>query len=214
MKSYSSIPHWNKGLFGEKSIFFDKIDGTSMRFEWNKKSGFYKFGTKNVMIDQKDINFGEGVGIFLEKYNEDLSRIFMDKYKNILSVVVFAEYFGENSFAGQHINSDKKDVCLFDVSLYKKGMISPYEFVDNFGKLDIPNIIYEGLYNMDTISDIRKNKYKLSEGVVCKGVTKTKKDGTQIWMSKIKTNEWLEKVREKFGEKALLEELNNDKSLL
>ena len=33
-------------------------------------------------------------------------------------------------------------------------------------------------------------------------------------MTKIKTKEWLERVKNKLGEKALLEELNNDKRLL
>jgi hypothetical protein len=27
------------------------------------------------------------------------------------------------------------DIVLFDVNAYRKGFISPYEFVDNFGKL-------------------------------------------------------------------------------
>jgi len=31
-------------------------------------------------------------------------------------------------------------------------------------------------------------------------------------MVKIKTKEWLQKVKEKFGDKYLLEELNNDKN--
>lgn len=33
-------------------------------------------------------------------------------------------------------------------------------------------------------------------------------------MTKIKTIEWLNKVKELYGEKALLEELNNNKKLL
>ena len=44
-------------------------------------------------------------------------------------------------------------------------------------------------------------------------MTKTKKDGNIIWMSKVKSLQWLEEVRKKFGNKALLEELNNDVEL-
>ena len=53
----------------------------------------------------------------------------------------------------------------------------------------------------------------LKEGVICKGVRKTKGDEL-VWMTKIKTIEWLNKVKELYGEKGLLEELNNDKKLL
>ncbi len=35
-----------------------------------------------------------------------------------------------------------------------------------------------------------------------------------VWMSKIKTNAWLQKIREKLGEKALLEEFNGDSKLI
>jgi hypothetical protein len=48
---------------------------------------------------------------------------------------------------------------------------------------------------------------------VAKGVEKIKgKDN--IWMVKIKTNEWLNKVKDKLGQKALLLEVNNDASLI
>ena len=43
--------------------------------------------------------------------------------------------------------------------------------------------------------------------------TETKKEGKIIWQAKVKTIEWLKKVKSKLGEKALLEELNNDKNL-
>jgi hypothetical protein len=208
MKNYHSIPHWNKGPFGEKVISQDKIDGSSMRFECNRKSGFYKFGTRNVMIDENDENFGSGISIFLNKYSEDLQRIVFRKYPRVISFVSFAEFFGPNSFAGQHLSSDIKDVCLFDISLYKKGIINPYEFQDTFGSLDIPKVIYEGEYNIEFINDIRNNIYNLSEGVVAKGIHKN-----EIFMTKIKTNDWLKKVKIKMGDKALLDELNGDRIL-
>jgi hypothetical protein len=212
MKSYNSIPHWNKGPFGEKTIAFDKSDGSNMRFEWSKNKGWYKFGTRNVMISKQDENFGDGIDIFLNKYGDELPRVFNDKYKKLQSAVVFAEYYGENSFAGQHVKSDIKDVLLFDVSIYKKGMINPFEFVENFGHLSIPEIIYTGEYSIELVDNIRNNNH-LKEGVVCKGITKTKKEGEIIWMSKIKTNEWLREVKKKLGSKALLDELNGDNSL-
>lgn len=212
MKQYHRIPHWSDGPFGEKTIALDKKDGTSMRFEWNSKRGFFKFGTRGILIN-KSMDFGDGIDIFLNKYNESLNDIFRKKYSKFINIVVFAEYFGENSFAGQHLVSDKKDVCVFDISLYKRGIINPYEFQDIFGKLDIPSVIYEGEFNNVLINNVKNNIYNLKEGVVCKGVIKSRKDKDRLFFHKIKTNDWLNKVRNKLGERALLEELNGDINL-
>lgn len=214
MKSYNHIEYWNKGFFGESIIAFDKLDGTNVRAEWNPKRGWYKFGTRNNMIDEKNEQFGEAVTIFKNKYGESLGKVFIDKYKKVESFVVFAEYLGENSFAGNHLSTDIKDVILFDVDQYKHGLITPYNFVKNFGHLHIPDIIYKGTYTMDLVNDIRDNKYGLKEGVVVKGIIKSKSDADRVWMIKIKTNEWLYRVKSKYGDKALLLELNGDKSLL
>lgn len=213
MKSYDKIEYWNKGPFGEECVSFLKEDGSNMRFEWGHKRGFYKFGTRSVMIDKSDKQFGQGIDIFLNKYGEELDKIFRNKYKKVESFVVFGEFVGENSFAGQHVDTDIKDVIMFDINQYKRGIISPFEFVENFGHLHIPNIVYQGEYTYDFVRDIRNNKYNLKEGVIVKGTTKSKSK-EEPWMVKVKTNEWLQKVKEKFGEKYLLEELNNDKSLL
>ena len=161
------------------------------------------------MIDRNSQPFGDGIDIFLEKYGEDLNKIFRDRYRKVESFVVFGEYVGENSFAGQHMESEKKDVILFDVSAYKRGFVGPDEFLKNFGHLDIPRVIYQGKYNENLIRSVRENQYGLKEGVIVKGQI-----GKEVWMSKIKTTEWLDKIREKFGEKFLMEELNNDKTLM
>lgn len=186
---------YNNGIIGKKMIAFDKLDGSNLRFEWNRKRGFYKFGTRMTLISESDTNFGDAIPVFLDKYNEDLSRIFIDKYKRVQSIVVFAEYLGENSFAGSHKKEDKKNIILFDVALHNRGFISPYNFVDTFGHLDIPDIIYDGKFTYDFIDDVKNNIYDLHEGVVCKG---------QDWITKIKTTEWLEKVRIMYGEREYL----------
>lgn len=208
MKSYPKIPYFNQGIFGQTVWAFDKLDGSNIRCEWNRKRGWYKFGTRNNMIDQNNPQFGEAITIFLDKYGEDLTRVFKKSYSNVESIVVFGEYFGENSFAGLHFD-EPKDVVIFDVNLYKRGLIGPREFIQNFGDLEIPKLIYKGEYNTDLIERIRNNHFDLKEGVICKGVHRD-----EVWMTKIKTKEWLERVKNKLGEKALLEELNNDKRLL
>ena len=99
----------------------------------------------------------------------------------------------------------KKDVILFDVNLYKKGFINPKDFINNFWHLHTPDLVYKGEYNSELIKNVKNNTWGLNEGVVIKGVRKTK--GNEIvWMTKIKSNLWLEKVRNLCGEKAFLEE--------
>jgi hypothetical protein len=209
MKQYPKIEFYNKGIIGLECYAFDKLDGSNLRFEWGRKRGWYKFGTRNNMIDRSYPEFGNGIDLFLNKYGDDLHRVFVNKYSKVESFVVFCEYLGEKSFAGQHDINDIKDVVLFDVNQYKRGFIPPMEFIDNFGHLHIPKVIYQGRYGQDLINSVKLNQYKLSEGVIVKGI-----EGKEIWMTKIKTNDWLERVRMVFGEKKLLEEVNGDKSIL
>jgi hypothetical protein len=214
MKSYPKIEHYSEAPLGEFCYAFYKYDGSNIRAEWSKKRGWYKFGTRNVMIDINTPLFGEAITVFLDKYGEKLNEIFRSKYPKVDSFVVFSEYFGNNSFAGKHSPSDKKDIVLFDVNQYKRGFLQPREFVDNFGHLDIPKIIYQGNFNEELIKNVRENKYQLTEGVVCKGLIKTKKEGDVIWMTKIKCDSWINKIREIYGERSIIEEFNGDLEIL
>lgn len=45
------------------------------------------------------------------------------------------------------------------------------------------------------------------EGVVCKAKAHDK--AHQVWMVKIKTDAWLDRLKNKFGEQALKDELND-----
>ena len=54
----------------------------------------------------------------------------------------------------------------------------------------------------------------LDKRCVSYGIGSSKKEGEQIWQVKVKTDEWLRKVKEKFGLAGLKEELNNDKTLI
>lgn len=223
MKQYPTIPYWNKGIFGESIYAFDKLDGSNFRVSWDRKlskkstttCGFNKFGTKTQIINKVNENFGDGVDIFLDKYGDALDEIFREDkdLRNARTITVFCEYFGANSFAGWHDPKDIKDVVLFDVDVFQKGLMKPKDFVEKFGHLHIPNVVYQGNYNQSLIDDVRANKYNLTEGVVCKGSRKTKGQDL-VWMAKIKCDSWLHKVRNTLGQKKLIEELNNDKDLL
>ena len=219
MKKYPSIPYWDKGEFGSFCYAFDKLDGSNIRVEWDnklsKKStqtlGFKKFGTRNQMINNVNENFGDSVDIFYDKYAEELNQIFRTNptYRNSRKITIYLEYYGENSFAGQHYKNDKKDLVLFDVELFQKGFIEPKKFISDFSHLGIPDVVYRGEYNQELINQVRNNEFGLSEGVICKGSLNKK-----VWMVKIKTNQWLDIIKKKLGQEALTQELNGNLNLI
>lgn len=195
MKTYPSIRNTKQGYFGQPCFAFEKLDGSNIRYEWSKKRGWYKFGSRKCMIDEHHKYLGPAVPIFLNKYADDLEKAFKHKdFRSVKTFTVFCEFFGPKSFAGLHQPGDDFDVVLFDVNPTGKNFLPPREFLDHFGHLHIPRIIYEGNYNNELIKDVRESKYDVDEGVVCKG-----KYYSKVWMAKIKTQAWLEKVREMFG---------------
>jgi len=222
MKEYPSINFWNKGTYGESVWVFEKLDGSSIRAEWNRKQGWYKFGSKKVMIDERDYHLGEAVTLFKKKYGESLPKIFRDdkEIRNRDNVTVFYEYFGPLTFAGLHTNIDQKDVVLFDVSPHKMGMLTPKEFIQKFESVDTAIYLGKHNFNKDLIRRVfegdqlgltlRQNTY---EGVVCKGVVKTK-GREKIWMVKLKTKDWLTKLKNRSGYAEFIKELNNDPELI
>ena len=212
MKHYPSINHVDiEPMWDAEGIAFDKMDGSNIRSELSKKKGFYKFGSRNVLIDENTPVLGKAINLFKEKYEESISRILTDKYKNIESVVCFSEFLGEKSEFGQHDENDKHDIILFDISLYKRGFIPPRELIKNFGVTGLPDIIYEGKLTPQFVQNVKINSFNLSEGVVFKSALKNRKDKEYLYQCKIKTYQWLEKLRAKYGEKALIDELKNHK---
>lgn len=197
MKSYDSIEYYGD-YWGLPIVAFDKLDGSNIRCEYSQKRGFYKFGTRRVMMDRTNKDFGFAIDLFLNKYGEGLEKIFKSKeYRNIQSFVCFAELVGKKSAFGQHsFGDDEFDIVLFDVSAYKKGFIPPKQFVEDFEPLGIPRVVYEGNLNHELVKDIKENKYGLAEGVICKGVIKTKKS-QGLYYCKIKTNDWFDRLRAK-----------------
>jgi len=157
------------------------------------------------------------VSLFEKKYGDALEEIFTKSknYRNTKNFTVFAEYVGENSFAGRHKSGDTMDVVLFDIApgdYTNNSFVEPKQFIKDFGNLHIPKVIYQGPLTEEFILSVREGKRKVKEGVMCKGVLT---DGSRsVWVVKIKTNDWLERLKLEFGEGALKEEVNGDLSLL
>jgi len=193
MKNYPSVlgstkcPHKN-------CFAFVKYDGSNLRWEWNPKKGFCKQGTRNHLFDESDIIFGRSIEVFNEKYNDSLNRIFRKYYRNFQEVTAFTEFLGHNSFAGIHDPNDKMGLVLIDIWLYKFGLINPRDFIKNFDSVHKAELIYTGNLNQEFITDVKEGKYNVIEGVVCKGG-----EGRDHWMRKIKTYEYLRRLKERFS---------------
>jgi len=210
MKHYHSIEKNIEDYLGNHVYGFNKFDGSNFCAEWNKKLskksrftyGFGKFGTRTQMIKNKENPFVEAVNIFMDKYAVPLDKIFCEDklFRGIDTITVYGEFFGEHSFAGQHDWNEEHDVTIFDMFLYKKDFLNPRDFVDTFGHLNIPRVIYKGILDEQIINDVRVNVFNLSEGLVFKG-----SENNKVFMIKLKTNDWLKRVRELYGENSNLE---------
>lgn len=188
MKFYPSI---TKEVRPDVYIYaFDKIDGSNIRAEWNSKRGFYKFGTRNQMIDEKTMPFGRAIPLLREKYESDLSMVF--KEQNWRDALCFFEYWGPSSFAGTHNFEEKMDITLIDVNPYKQGILDPVPFIKLFGHLDIPKVCYEGHVTTELFDKVKNNALNgmTFEGCVCKG-----SDNGRVVMFKIKSKAWLDKLK-------------------
>ena len=209
MKQYDHIEYYGKRLVGEVIYAFDKLDGSNLRFEFSRKRGWYKFGTRKCMIDEKNTEYGMAIPFFLNKYGDGLVDVFTKNkdYRNIKNFIVFCEWFGPNSFAGHHTDPiDKMNLVLIEVNPITKGFVDPKRFIDDFGHMEIPKLIYHGNLNHEFIQSVKRNDYGLMEGVVCKAKDSGK--AHQIWMVKIKTDAWLDRLKNTFGEQKLKDELS------
>ena len=174
-------------------IAFNKYDGSNLRWEYRKKTGWCKQGTRTQLFDETSEVFGEAIKLFEETYADDIEKIIKDtpRMRNADYVTVFTEFYGPGSFAGQHVQDEPKELMLFDVQVHKRGIMDPKEFLKTFNHLKIPEVIYEGNMNQSFIDKVRDNHFVLNEGVVCKGGKKH-----TLWMCKIKTEAYTEALKE------------------
>jgi len=201
MKTYPSIP---KDFTEVEAYIFDKIDGSNLRFEWTKKSGWNKFGTRRRLFDETDVDFGIAKELFLEHYTPDLDRVI--KKRQWQKVTLFMEFAGENSLGGLHEN-EPKTLTLIDVNPFKKGILPPKEFVKLFNHLEF-SAPFLGIHkwNKKLLSDVRNNNFNgvSFEGVVGKALIKNR-----IVMRKAKTQEWLDTITDRYDKETAKKIINS-----
>lgn len=204
MQEYPSI---SGSQFYDMPIYaWDKLDGSNIRAKWNRKhKKFVLFGTRERLLDETDPIFGEAPELIRIKYEESLSEIFIKNGYN--EVICFFEYYGEESFAGFHNLEKEMTVTLIDVYISKLGFLLSKDFFKLFRYLDIPKLLYQGKITVPFIESIKNSTLNdiSFEGVICKGPYK---HPGYPWMCKIKTNQWLNKLKAKCnGDEKLFERL-------
>ena len=188
----------------KKCWAFEKYDGTNMHFTLDTRTGstWSGFGTRRDYFEWTD----EGWELFYQAHpemksmREDFEKISYHLSETLckqLTVVyqapvVFAEWFGPNSFAGSHRANDKKELRIFDIQINGK-FLSPEELVTNFASCNLAKVIYTGKYSGQLVEDIRNGKYPVVEGAVIKGIA-----DKELYMAKVKTNTYLKKLQEQF----------------
>jgi hypothetical protein len=169
---------------------FDKTDGSNLRFEWTKKRGWFKYGTRTRLFDESDPVFGSAMELFHNGLAGPIADI--AKTQRWDKLVVFAEFHGPHSFAGIHLLEDPKILTLFDASPLRKGILPPAEFLKLFGDLEIAKFLGIVDWNRDYADQVRRGEVEgvTFEGVVAKGMVDRK-----LVMEKAKTRAWVDKVK-------------------
>jgi len=207
MKDYLSIPGWKQAPRGLPCVAFRKYDGSNIRTEWNRKNGFYKYGSRNVLLGRDHPDLGEAIPLFEKTLAGPLSETLQNNrnLQSFDSAVVFMEFFGPNSFAGIHVAGEPKNLVIIDVNLHKRGIVIPRDFVKVFGHLPIAEVVYEGNFNQEFIQAVKNGSVLTGEGVVAKGVKPgTKNPVHGLWMSKVKTSAWLQELKKRCDTNAAL----------
>lgn len=190
MKQYPSILTFKEAGIPKnpQCLAFVKYDGSNIRFEYSKRK-WEKFGTRTQLLDPKHPVLGKSIDLFREQWEKSLTDTLMKH--NIEKAVVFFEYYGPNSFAGQHDLNDTMTLTMIDINVHRKGLMPARDFIKIFGHLSIAEVIYDGNFNKQFVEDVQEGKYNVVEGIVAKGGNSAK----DFWMRKVKTKTYLEKLK-------------------
>lgn len=202
---YPKIPE-DTNIFLGKCIAFEKYDGTNMHWCWSKDNGWYAFGTRRTQFTFNKT----GIAEFTQTHSElaNAPQVFNDKLRDKLTtylathdtyhyykIIIFTEFYGPNSFAGTHseedARNDTQDLIIIDVSAAGQ-IIGPSMLIEDFEAFRVADVVYAGKYSGQFTEDVRKGKFGVNEGVVCKAMI----DG-QVVMTKIKTDDYLKRLRQR-----------------
>lgn len=163
-----------------------------IRVEWNPKSGFYKFGRRDGLLDDSNPFLPESQGLIMEVAPE-LEKFFK-KSKN-KHAVVFFEFLGENSFAGNH-EVEPHRVVLVDIALDKKGLANPKVLVDLANVVPSAQLIHRGPLDQEVLSMIEDGSMP---GMTFEGVVFKRMERNRRIMFKHKSRAWIDRLKRHCG---------------
>jgi hypothetical protein len=199
-ETYPSIKKSFRDKNLEKVHVFDKLDGSNLRFQWHPNKGWFRWGSRRRLLTEEHPIFGQALSLFQERLAESLEKIAVEEqWKE--GLVAFAEFHGEQSFAGRHQSGDPKRLTLFDVAPHKRGLLGPERFLELFGELDTPRYLGHKVWNADFVEAVRQNQVK---GVTLEGVIGKTGEGHKLVMAKAKTQRWVDQVLERFDKEEAL----------
>ena len=195
MKTYPSISRYRDDRhLGFTGDTFAKIDGSNLRFEWEAKRGWFRFGTRRRVINEDHETFGSALEMFESNFAEHFERLAVNKKWN--GITVYCEFWGENSFAGEHDPQDEKFLTPIDVAIYKRGILEAAEFVklfnDRFDLKYLGNLAWDQTF----VERVRNSKYP---GMAVEGVIGKTGSGHKRLAIKLKSKIWIEKVIQQYG---------------
>lgn len=205
MKEYPSIINSSRAP-REHCLAFDKLDGSNVRVKYTHKAGFTLFGSRHQLFDETHSFLAGSIPSFRNRYEEELTSKFRkdSTFRNAKEIICFGEYVGDKSYAGNHDLTDPTlRYILFDVLIVYKDrseFLTPKHFLSFAGSLEIPRLVYDGQLNDSFIQDVRNDKFNTFEGVICKGTSTKGSFVGKVWMCKIKTNKYLQTLKERFGQ--------------
>lgn len=218
MRHYDSIPRFQDDgtLNGEYVWGYNKLDGQNFCVTYRPKRGeFGPFGSRTVTVDENSEQFGDVVKWFKNSnYPEIISKRvkeFSGKrgiLNGVEEITFFFEWYGENSFAGKHVEGDEMHLAIIDVFLKKRGYMEPRYYEEMFRPttIEMPNLVYDGPLNAEIIEKVRNNDWTqedcwdktIKEGVVFKRSTMMK--GQRRPSVKVKTKWWINKLHSMYSE--------------
>ncbi len=185
-------------------VAFEKLDGTNVFWEWVARR-WTSFGLRSGGY----LWTPEGIGEFRAKHAPQAAApdVFAEALADPLAErlgtmapagrsVAFTELLGTGSFAGAHKLGDDMRLVLFDVWLDGHGFLGPERFLEAFGALPVPRVLFRGKFGGKLTEDVRAGKYGVAEGAVIKGG-----DGHTVWMAKVKTQAYLDRLKTSFGDR-------------
>ncbi|MBY0229202.1 MAG: RNA ligase family protein [Gemmataceae bacterium] len=202
MKPYPSITNVPDEYLGRACVAFAKLDGSNLRFLWRKKEGWCRFGTRTRLLDPVDPEFGPALGVFRERLADPIAAADAERWRPE-EFIVYAEWFGPHSFAGEHdaarlgvACNEPKSLVPFDLSIHKRGMLPPDGFLATLAEaVPVAPVAHRGPFDAAFIERVREEGE--GEGVIAKGCEGKPPHG--LWMCKVKARRWLDELRRRHG---------------